>query len=60
MNTIRFWPRRNSRSLHVGPDDTAGCPDCSTIADGFNGLVIRLANHDVMLRAVPRAPPAKS
>jgi predicted dithiol-disulfide oxidoreductase (DUF899 family) len=39
-----------------GPDYTAGCPTCSTIADGFNGFVIHLANHDVMLWAVSRAP----
>ena len=30
-----------------GPDYTAGCPSCSTIADGFNGFVVHLANHDV-------------
>ena len=32
-----------------GPDYTAGCPSCSAIADGFNGIAIHLANHDVML-----------
>src|SRR5262249_37537414 len=31
------------------PDYTAGCPSCSAIADGFNGLQIHLANHEVML-----------
>ncbi len=39
-----------------GPDYTAGCPSCSAIADGFNGIWIHLANHDVMLWAVSRAP----
>ena len=39
-----------------GPDYTAGCPHCSAIADGFNGNWIHLANHDVMLWAVSRAP----
>ena len=39
-----------------GPDYTAGCPACSAIADGFNGFAIHLANHDVMLWAVSRAP----
>jgi predicted dithiol-disulfide oxidoreductase (DUF899 family) len=39
-----------------GPDYAAGCPACSSIADGFNGFVIHLANHDVMLWAVSRAP----
>jgi len=39
-----------------GPDFQAGCPSCSMIADAFNGLVTHLANHDVMLWAVSRAP----
>src|SRR5881275_258723 len=39
-----------------GPDYKAGCPRCSAIADGFNGFAIHLANHDVMLWAVSRAP----
>jgi predicted dithiol-disulfide oxidoreductase (DUF899 family) len=39
-----------------GPDYTAGCATCSTIADSFNGFAIHLANHDVMLWAVSRAP----
>jgi predicted dithiol-disulfide oxidoreductase (DUF899 family) len=39
-----------------GPDYNAGCPSCSAIADGFNGSVVHLANHDVMLWAVSRAP----
>ncbi|HLY33224.1 MAG TPA: DUF899 domain-containing protein [Jatrophihabitantaceae bacterium] len=42
-----------------GPDYDAGCPACSAIADGFNGFVAHLANHDVMLWAVSRAPVAK-
>lgn len=39
-----------------GPDYTAGCPSCSAIADGFNGIGVHLANHDVMLTAVSLAP----
>jgi predicted dithiol-disulfide oxidoreductase (DUF899 family) len=39
-----------------GPDYTAGCPSCSSIADGFNGIAIHLAHHDVMLWAISRAP----
>jgi predicted dithiol-disulfide oxidoreductase (DUF899 family) len=39
-----------------GPEYTAGCPACSTIADGFNGSVVHLQNHDVALWAVSRAP----
>jgi predicted dithiol-disulfide oxidoreductase (DUF899 family) len=42
-----------------GPDYAAGCPSCSSIADGFNGIAVHLANHDVMLWAVSRAPIAK-
>jgi predicted dithiol-disulfide oxidoreductase (DUF899 family) len=42
-----------------GPDYTAGCPSCSAIADGFDGIAIHLANHDVTLMAVSRAPLAK-
>jgi predicted dithiol-disulfide oxidoreductase (DUF899 family) len=42
-----------------GPDYKAGCPSCSMIADGFNGLAVHLAHHDVMLMAVSRAPLAK-
>jgi predicted dithiol-disulfide oxidoreductase (DUF899 family) len=39
-----------------GADYAAGCATCSTIADGFNGFVVHLANHDVTLSAVSRAP----
>jgi predicted dithiol-disulfide oxidoreductase (DUF899 family) len=42
-----------------GPDFTAGCPSCSSIADGFNGSVVHLENHDVALWAVSRAPIGK-
>ncbi|CAI8875173.1 DUF899 domain-containing protein [Pseudomonas sp. IT-P74] len=42
-----------------GPDYTAGCPSCSAIADGFDPLVVHLANHDVTLMAISRAPLAK-
>jgi predicted dithiol-disulfide oxidoreductase (DUF899 family) len=42
-----------------GPDYTAGCPSCSAIADGFDGFVVHLANHDVTLSAASRAPLAK-
>jgi predicted dithiol-disulfide oxidoreductase (DUF899 family) len=42
-----------------GPDYTAGCPSCSAIADGYDGFVVHLANHDVMLWTVSRAPLAK-
>ena len=39
-----------------GPDYSAGCPSCSAIADGFDGSAVHLANHDVTLCAVSRAP----
>jgi predicted dithiol-disulfide oxidoreductase (DUF899 family) len=42
-----------------GPDYEAGCPSCSAIADGFNGIAMHLANHDVMFWAISRAPLAQ-
>ncbi len=45
--------------LMFGPDYTAACPSCSSIADGFNGFAVHLANHDVTLAAISRAPLAK-
>ncbi|WP_144152308.1 DUF899 domain-containing protein [Paraburkholderia sp. BCC1885] len=42
-----------------GPDYKAGCPSCSSIADGFDGIAVHLAHHDVTLLAVSRAPLAK-
>jgi len=42
--------------LMFGPDYKAACPSCSMIADGFNGFAVHLANHDVTLHAVSRAP----
>lgn len=39
-----------------GPDYKAGCPSCSMIADGFDGFAVHLANHDVALASVSRAP----
>jgi predicted dithiol-disulfide oxidoreductase (DUF899 family) len=42
--------------LMFGPDYKAACPSCTAIADGFNGFWEHLANHDVMLVAISRAP----
>ena len=42
-----------------GPGYEVGCPSCSAIADGFSGSVVHLANHDVTMTAVSRAPFAK-
>jgi len=42
-----------------GPDYKAGCPSCSAIADGFDGFVVHLENHDVAFTAVSRAPLGK-
>jgi predicted dithiol-disulfide oxidoreductase (DUF899 family) len=39
-----------------GPDYAAGCPSCSAIADGFNGIAIHLEHHDVAFTAISRAP----
>jgi predicted dithiol-disulfide oxidoreductase (DUF899 family) len=41
----------------LGPEFEAGCPSCSSIADGFNGLHVHLANRaGARLIAVSRAP----
>jgi predicted dithiol-disulfide oxidoreductase (DUF899 family) len=45
--------------LMFGPDFTAACPSCSSIADGLNAVQVHLANHDVTLMAISRAPLAK-
>ena len=42
--------------LMFGPEYNAACPSCSAIADGFNGIVVHLENHDVAMTAVSRAP----
>jgi predicted dithiol-disulfide oxidoreductase (DUF899 family) len=42
-----------------GPDYAAGCPSCSSIADGFNGIAVHLLNHDVAFTAVSSAPLVK-
>jgi predicted dithiol-disulfide oxidoreductase (DUF899 family) len=39
-----------------GPDFCAGCPSCSSIADGFNGFVSHLTHHDVAFWVISRAP----
>ena len=39
-----------------GPDYTAGCPTCSSIADGFNGNISHLKARDVAFTAISRAP----
>lgn len=39
-----------------GPDWKAGCTSCSALADGFNGFVVHLQNHDIAFWAVSRAP----
>jgi predicted dithiol-disulfide oxidoreductase (DUF899 family) len=39
-----------------GPEYAAGCPNCSAIADGFNGSVVHLAARDVTMLCISRAP----
>ena len=39
-----------------GPDWEAGCPSCSIVGDHLGGSVTHLANRDVTLVAVSRAP----
>src|SRR5467141_67892 len=43
----------------LGSGYKEGCPSWSAMAGGFDGIVVPLANHDVMLSAVSRAPLAK-
>jgi predicted dithiol-disulfide oxidoreductase (DUF899 family) len=38
------------------PDDAAGCPHCSLRADGFAGIIPHLAQRDVTMVVVSRAP----
>jgi predicted dithiol-disulfide oxidoreductase (DUF899 family) len=40
----------------LGPGWEAGCPSCSYLADHFDGSLIHLANRDVTLEVVSRAP----
>jgi predicted dithiol-disulfide oxidoreductase (DUF899 family) len=42
--------------LMFAPSWEAGCPSCSSIADGFEGIHVHLQNHDVALTAISRAP----
>jgi predicted dithiol-disulfide oxidoreductase (DUF899 family) len=39
-----------------GPTWKQGCPSCSAIADGFDGIAVHLENHGVALTAVSRGP----
>jgi predicted dithiol-disulfide oxidoreductase (DUF899 family) len=40
----------------LGPDWKEGCPSCSFLGDHFGGMLVHLANRDVTLTAVSRAP----
>src|SRR5256886_6834600 len=62
VSLVDFFRGRSQLLIYhymFGPDYRAGCATCSTIADGFNGFAIHLANHDVMFGVVSRAPLAK-
>src|SRR5215831_9258959 len=43
----------------LGPGWKQGCPSCSFLADHFDGAVIHLAQRDVTLVVVSRAPLAE-
>jgi predicted dithiol-disulfide oxidoreductase (DUF899 family) len=43
----------------LGPDWEQGCPSCSLIGDHMDGVAIHLAQRDVRLMIVSRAPLAK-
>ena len=40
----------------LGPNTPDGCPGCTLFADGFDGALIHLENHDVTFLAASRAP----
>jgi predicted dithiol-disulfide oxidoreductase (DUF899 family) len=40
----------------LGPGWEAGCPSCSYLVDHFDGSLVHLANRDVTLAVVSRAP----
>jgi predicted dithiol-disulfide oxidoreductase (DUF899 family) len=42
-----------------GPEYSAGCPTCSSMADTFDGVRVHLNNRDVTFLAISRAPLAK-
>jgi predicted dithiol-disulfide oxidoreductase (DUF899 family) len=42
-----------------GPEYSAGCPTCSSIADTFDGVIVHLAHHHVTFMAISRAPLAE-
>ena len=43
----------------LGPGWKEGCPSCSYLADHFDGPAIHLANRDVTLAVISRAPMAE-
>jgi predicted dithiol-disulfide oxidoreductase (DUF899 family) len=43
----------------MGPDWPQGCPSCSFISDHIDGSVVHLANRDVSIAVVSRAPLAE-
>ena len=53
-----FEGRRQLLVYHFmfGPDWDAGCPSCSFWADGYDRSVVHLAQRDITLIAVSRAP----
>ncbi len=42
-----------------GPGWKEGCPSCSFLADGFDGVTVHLAHRDVSFSAISRAPMAE-
>ena len=53
-----FDGRRQLLVYHFmfGPDWEAGCPSCSLLADSFERNIIHLAQRDITMLAVSRAP----
>jgi predicted dithiol-disulfide oxidoreductase (DUF899 family) len=59
MSLADFFEGRSQLIIYhfmYGPEYEAGCPSCSAIADGFNGVAVHLAHHDVNFWTVSRGP----
>jgi predicted dithiol-disulfide oxidoreductase (DUF899 family) len=57
-----LFDRRNQLIVYhfmFGPGWKEGCPSCSLVSDHFDGITVHLANRDVTLAVVSRAPIAE-
>jgi predicted dithiol-disulfide oxidoreductase (DUF899 family) len=62
VNLLDLFENRSQLLVYhfmFGPDWDAGCPVCSSLADGFDGIRVHLEHHDVALAVISRAPIGK-